>query len=286
MSTKYLSLLLLVISCRAASVADASDNKKPAGLTTYDQRQTGKYNVHVNIKDVQFFSVSDSLAGIGGDYEDYGGDYDILDGKMNKDWLLNGSLKFDYKIFTGGDTDTDYDSSHLTVNPIFAFLGIKTTTSKPTTLQTVTEKVPAPETSSTSEGTSQETSTQNSSTSINAPQQEAQESEVSATKPATAEENKKPQANDTIDYEEIPVEVQYYHANHQKLPLNRQHAINRFQKRPSVVVIDGHGRTNNVKIVENERSPTVKICNRGEFRDNMGRCRVRARRGAVAPAGL
>lgn len=191
------------------------------------------------------------------------------------------------KIFTGGSGDTDYDSSHLTVNPIFAFLGSKPTTAKPTTIQTVTEKLPAPETSSTSESTSQETSTQKSSTSTNAPKEESQESEVSAIKPALAGENKKPQANDTIDYEEIPVEVQYYRANQQKLPLNnRQHAINRFQKRPSVVVIDGHGRTNNVKIVENERSPTVKICNRGEFRDNLGRCRVRARRGAVAPAGL
>lgn len=84
MSTKYLSLLLLVISCRAASVAEMNDSKKPAGLTTYDQRQTGKYNVHVNIKDVQFFSISDSLAGIGGDYEDYGGDYDILEGKKER----------------------------------------------------------------------------------------------------------------------------------------------------------------------------------------------------------
>jgi hypothetical protein len=100
--------------------------------------------------------------------------------------------------------------------------------------------------------------------------------------------NKKPQhVDETIDYEEIPVEVQYYR-NQQKQPLNgRKHAgINRFHKRqPSVVVIDGHGRTNNVKISANEKSPTVKICSRGEFRDNLGRCRVRARRGA-APAGM
>jgi hypothetical protein len=80
MSSKIVALLLLVISSHAAPVEEAKDDKKPAGLTTYDQRQTGKYNLHVNIKDVQFFSVSDSLAGIGGDYEDYGGDYDILEG--------------------------------------------------------------------------------------------------------------------------------------------------------------------------------------------------------------
>lgn len=82
MSSKFLSLLLLVISCHGSPVAEKNDSQKPAGLTTYDQRQTGKYNVHVNIKDVQFFSVSDSLAGIGGDYEegDYGDYEDVLGG--------------------------------------------------------------------------------------------------------------------------------------------------------------------------------------------------------------
>jgi hypothetical protein len=85
MSARVLGLLLvLVISCqcRAAAIEETNDEKKPAGLTTYDQRQTGKYNLHVNIKDVQFFSLSDSLASVGGDYDDYG-DYesDILEGR-------------------------------------------------------------------------------------------------------------------------------------------------------------------------------------------------------------
>jgi hypothetical protein len=79
MSSKIVGLLLLAVSCSAAPLDEIKDDKKPAGLTTYDQRQTGKYNVHVNIKDVQFFNLKDSLAGIGGDYGDYG-DYEILEG--------------------------------------------------------------------------------------------------------------------------------------------------------------------------------------------------------------
>lgn len=222
--------------------------KRPAGLTTYDQRQTGKYNVHVNIKDVQFFSLSDSLAGIGdGDYGDYGGDYGELEGI--------------------GGTDTDYDTAHLTVNPIFAFLGAKPATAKPTTTTSTTEKSP----SSLVDSTTQEAP----STSVVM----KQESEGDAKDPTTIKpapvDDKKPQPA-AIDYEEIPVEVQYYRANQQKTPT----AISRHHKRqPSVQILgDGHGRTNNVKILENDQA-VVKICNRGEYRDALGRCRVRARRG-------
>lgn len=253
-----------MISCRANPIEEVSDMKKPvAGLTTYDQRQTGKYNVHVNIKDVQFFSLSDSIAGIGGDYGDYGdeGDYgEVLAGF--------------------GDTDTDYDASHLTVNPIFAFLGSKPTTAKPTTTTAVAEKLPSTSespSSSISESNSnanKESATEKAATSTTVKQDsesEIKDSSVLMMKPAP-----------TIDYEEIPVEVQYYRANQQKLPTNgRRAAGNRFHKRqPSVQIIgDGYGRTNNVKIMENDHQ-MVKICNRGEYRDNLGRCRVRTRRGA------
>lgn len=84
----WISLLLVaVVSSLSGSWASpiakiahkdaASDGGSGSGgsITTYDQRQTGKYNVHVNIKDVQVFSISDSLAGIGGDYESEYGDY-------------------------------------------------------------------------------------------------------------------------------------------------------------------------------------------------------------------
>lgn len=184
--------------------------------------------------------------------------------------------------FSKGSYGEDYDVSHLTVNPILALLGSnqKPTTSKPTDAQLFTESTLS---------TFQDSTTKKLLTSTNAPKQESQESEIISSEPALSVEKKPQQVNEAIDYEEIPVEVQYYRANKHKLPLIRQHAgINRFHKRPSVVVIDGHGRTNNVKILEGEGNQTVKICNRGEVRDNLGRCRVlRARRGAAAaPANL
>lgn len=272
MVEKGLILFCLLISCQANPVEQSSDDKRPAGSTTYDQRQTGKYNLHVNIKDVQFFSLSDSLASIG-DYSDYG----------------------DYGDFEGiGDTDTDYDTSHLTVNPVFAFLGSnKPTTSKPTT-SPPTEKLPPLASSSvTSESTlssiKEEATTEKASASTTIKQDSESEIKDSTNhaimKPAPVED-RKPQQDEAIDYEEIPVEVQYYRAHHQKIPSNSRNVVNRFHKRqPSVQIIDGHGRGNNVKIIENDH-PTVKICGRGEFRDNLGRCRVRARRGAGNTPGM
>lgn len=122
-----LVLLCFLAVCLADTVEDANANRKPAGSTTYDQRQTGKYNLHVNIKDVQFFSLSDSLASIG-DYGDYG-DYNFGD----------------------TDADTDYDTAHLTVNPLFAFLGSeKPTTAKPVIALTTEKKPLSLETSSAS----------------------------------------------------------------------------------------------------------------------------------------
>lgn len=217
----------------------------------------------MNIKDVQFFSLSDSIGSVG-DYSDYG----------------------DYGDF--GETDSDYDTSHLTVNPVFAFLGSNkpTTTPKPATTST-TEKLQSPSSNSPSVSlTPQESSLgpiKESTTSgdqINAQESDAKDPSVEIIKPV--ETKKPPPANDTtIDYEEIPVEVQYYRTNHQKLPSSgRRDAM--YKRQPSVQIIDGHGRANNVKIVENDQH-TVKICNRGEFRDGLGRCRIRSRRGVGAP---
>lgn len=276
MVEKSLILFCLLITCQASPVDQAMEGK-PAGSTTYDQRQTGKYNLHVNIKDVQFFSLSDSLASIG-DYSDYGdyGDFEPI-----------------------GDPDTDYDTAHLTVNPVFAFLGSqKPTTPKPIASSPVTEKLPSSlnESSSSSnestlssikdEATTEKASSSSSSSAnINKQDSESEikDSTVYTTKPAPVDD-KKTQQDEPIDYEEIPVEVQYYRQHHQKVASNGRNAINRFHKRqPSVQIIDGHGRgSGNVKILESDH-PTVKICGRGEFRDNLGRCRVRSRRGANAP---
>lgn len=89
--------------------------------------------------------------------------------------------------------------------------------------------------------------------------------------------------NETIDYEEIPVEVLYYRANQQQQnkQKHQQPVVNinnrrKFKRRhPSVQIIDPV--KNNMRVAESDY-PTVKICGRGEFRDNLGRCRLRAQR--------
>lgn len=84
--------VLIILIALTGSHGKEDDDIKSKAHTFYDQRQTGKYNLNVNIKDVQVFSVEDSLASIGdyGSYDDYGGDYDLV-----------------------GGGDTDYNMAHL-----------------------------------------------------------------------------------------------------------------------------------------------------------------------------
>ncbi|KAG5675842.1 hypothetical protein PVAND_005712 [Polypedilum vanderplanki] len=273
------SSLVIISFALMASVLSKENNEpltesvKTDAKTFYDQRQTGKYNVHVNIKDVQFFSLSDSLGNIGGDY-DYG----------------------DYGSYDLPETDSDYDSSHLTVNPIFAFLGSKptakpTTTSTSTTIKTSTsEKSPSTETVF----NATEADEQNTTLEVVTVKQELettvkQQSEsvaITTTTVATKPALKPLKVNDSIEYEEIPVEVQYYRANHPKLPLasllqqQQQHHGNKRFRRPSVQILDGRNNNHNVKIIENDhfqQPATIKICGHGEFRDNYGRCRLKSK---------
>jgi hypothetical protein len=258
-----LSPSLVIISfALTASVLTAKETGEPLmetskaeAKTFYDQRQTGKYNVHVNIKDVQFFSLSDSLGSIGGDYGDYG----------------------DYGSY---DTDSDYDSSHLTVNPIFALLGSKPT-AKPTstTTQKSTAASASPEGSVSTEADKGESTTttttikQELETTVKQQSEEATSTIKPALKPLKVDDN--------IEYDEIPVEVQYYRANHPKLPislLRQQHHNKRYRRPASVQILDGRNNNNNVKIIESDQlqPATIKICGRGEFRDSHGRCRLKA----------
>jgi hypothetical protein len=73
--------VLIILITLTGSFGKEDDDIKSKAHTYYDQRQTGKYNLNVNIKDVQVFSVEDSLASIGdyGSYGDYG-DYDSAGG--------------------------------------------------------------------------------------------------------------------------------------------------------------------------------------------------------------
>ncbi|KAL7045329.1 hypothetical protein ACKWTF_002197 [Chironomus riparius] len=265
----YLQIFVLIFLINLSNVAakenDTSDAKKSDSRTIYDQRQTGKYNVHVNIKDVQFFSLSDSISSLG----DYG--------------------SYDYGEYGQVDGDGDYDISHLTVNPIFAFLGTQSKPTKPsTTTQPTTEKVDFSSSTLVSQELSssanKETTTMKQEIQTTVKQENISNTFLSSTtaKPALGPLK----LNESIDYEEIPVEVQYYRANHPKLPLayasllqnHNRHAINlKRHRQPSVVqILDGR-RNNNVKIVESgdDQERTVKICGRGEFRDSNGRCRIK-----------
>ena len=76
MLLKVLIFLLFITGL----LAEEETGIKSKAHTYYDQRQTGKYNLNVNIKDVQVFSLEDSLASIGdyGSY-DYEDDYATAD---------------------------------------------------------------------------------------------------------------------------------------------------------------------------------------------------------------
>lgn len=89
------------------------DEADVTGLTTYDQKQSGKYNIHVNIKDVAIIA---------------------LDG----DRMSSGVGDF------GDDYYEDYDESDLTVNPIFGLItsdkpSLASSSSSSTTTTTTTQ---------------------------------------------------------------------------------------------------------------------------------------------------
>lgn len=297
----WIALLMLAVFILDSSLCNANpiessgvSNGSSGSITTYDQRQTGKYNLHVNIKDVQVFSISDSLAGIGGDYEsDYG----------------------DYATLEGSDDGSDYDISHLTVNPIFAFLGSRpTTTKKPPTASTSNatsslkpdQEIAVP-TTTTEKAVTQQLSNESPMTSTStlaAPTTIKQDIESEESKPEASsvgtKGDMKPQqtttlkVNETIDYEEIPVEVLYYRNQHNHMGKEQQpvalsrvdtgsklhHHNTQNKRRPSVVIIDTHGRSNNnVKILNDHPvTPMVKICGSAEFRDKYGKCRNKHQR--------
>lgn len=59
-----------------------SERREETGSTTYDQKQSGKYNIHLNIKDVAIIALDSGNTDSGGDGdfgEDYYVDYDLSD---------------------------------------------------------------------------------------------------------------------------------------------------------------------------------------------------------------
>lgn len=73
--------------------SSTQEEAEATGLTTYDQKQSGKYNIHVNIKDVAIIALD--AGNMDGGLGDFGDDY--------------------YE---------DYDSSDFTVRPIFGLIDI------------------------------------------------------------------------------------------------------------------------------------------------------------------
>lgn len=61
-------LLMLVLQVQMQPLETAiEDNDNEAGRVLYDQRQTGKYNIHVSIKDVAIIEVDQNeLADVSG----------------------------------------------------------------------------------------------------------------------------------------------------------------------------------------------------------------------------
>lgn len=99
-SDKQCFLACLIILMPMIYCGPVAGRANAAGSTTYDQKQTGKYNIHLNIKDVAIIAVgSDDLSGGLGD---------------------SGSFYEDYY---------DYDLDDFTISPISAALGV--TTKKP-----------------------------------------------------------------------------------------------------------------------------------------------------------
>lgn len=91
---------LLFIVNSIGTAPSSRDRDAATGLTTYDQKQTGKYNIHLNIKDV-------AIIALGADHLNTGvGDF-------------------------GDDYYEDYDLSDFTVKPIYGLIGFDTTSATP-----------------------------------------------------------------------------------------------------------------------------------------------------------
>ncbi|XP_053692394.1 uncharacterized protein LOC128740850 [Sabethes cyaneus] len=270
-----------------AKIDGSGGGRKPS-FTTYDQRQTGKYNIHVNIKDVKIISV----------------DGEKFDGEFGDDTI------YDYG-------DYDYDPSHLTVSPFPIFGGSATskppksttkapvvitstrrtsTTAKPTTTSTTSakpsldEEIPVKvEADSVNDTFVMEASpeSQDNSTYIMA-------APVATTPPPSNIYIFKPTPNYHpnpihYDYQEIPVEVivepvlkPKYRNSNSRIMANRR---NRYRKHPaareSVDAMARHRHSDIEALPSNGEahldSPPLEAtpCPRGEHRDRTGKCRVR-----------
>ncbi|XP_052867727.1 uncharacterized protein LOC128273736 [Anopheles cruzii] len=228
-------------------------------LTTYDQRQNGKYNIHVNIKDVKIIAV----------------DGENLEGNLGDDTV------YDYG-------DYDYDPAHLTISPLPIFGSGSVSITKPpksTTKAPFTTTTAATTTTSTTKQPNAQSSstgsvpvkdgmakphlkTNDSSSIVHHDQPAVTDQSVTATSTASD-----PPASNIIvikptpppvqyDYQEIPVQVivdpivrPKYRSNHQ-VAFPHSAAFHRQHDRHPI------------------RRSSIQ-CHEGEYRDREGNCRAR-----------
>lgn len=75
----YLAVITLLLLINTSFSAPTKEHES-IGLTTYDQKQSGKYNIHLNIKDVAIIALeSETIGGGIGDFNEDYYDYDISD---------------------------------------------------------------------------------------------------------------------------------------------------------------------------------------------------------------
>lgn len=69
------------VSAPLAAPSSSHSDRRETGLTTYDQKQSGKYNIHLNIKDVAIIALDAGGvdSGLGDSGQDYYEDYDLSD---------------------------------------------------------------------------------------------------------------------------------------------------------------------------------------------------------------
>ncbi|EAT43541.1 AAEL005024-PA [Aedes aegypti] len=281
----FLVPTLILVLLDAGSIAQAAStklnklDKKDAGgggrpsLTTYDQRQTGKYNIHVNIKDVKIISV----------------DGEKFEGEFGDDTI------YDYG-------DYDYDPAHLTVSPLPIFGG--PTTSKPpkSTTKTPVSITSTRRTTTTTTGAPAEEPpkrpvSSNDPIKIDAsPIKDDNPSHIMSAPGTTTPPSSniyifKPTPNYHpspvhYDYQEIPVEVivepvlkPKYRNSNSRIMANRR---NRNRKNPvggAGMDMARHGHSDIEALpsepVSNAQPLAATPCARGEFRDKSGKCRVR-----------
>lgn len=295
----FLIFLIDEIACKSIPNRGKQQNGDPQkSVEAYDQRQSGKYNIHINVKDVQLIKLDDFKIGDDYSYGDYG----------------------DY----GSDAEYDYDVSNLTTSPVWAHLG----TDKPTTSTKKPKPTVAPSkpvkpvvastensekiTSSTSSPVISETSSietptinrieENSSSSLISNESEdlkpdmhdkpdSTTKEPVAATTTTIKSTTVTQTQEPIDYEEIPVQVIYERRKHNNYGNQQKKGGNgggrkRFNKRPSpsVQVIEPHALKHhkNVEIIDSiepklidDDDYVMNICGHNEYLDNLGRCRTR-----------